>query len=133
LFGRGKEIEMITKVATVTVLVRDQDAAASFYIQKLGFEKRDDVGAADYRWLVVAPPGANTQIYLAKGGPGTLHEGERIGGQTGIMFECVDVRATYAELVGRGVRFRQEPTDLPYGVQAQLEDLDANVFLLQQA
>jgi hypothetical protein len=35
--------------------------------------------------------------------------------------------------VGRGVRFRQEPTDLPYGVQAQLEDLDANVFLLQQA
>jgi catechol 2,3-dioxygenase-like lactoylglutathione lyase family enzyme len=123
---------MIAKVATVTVLVRDQDAAAAFYVEKLGFEKRDDVGAADYRWLVVAPPGGQTQIYLAKGGPGTLHEGEPIGGQTGIMFESQDVHATYLELAGRGVRFPQVPTTLPYGIQAQLEDPDGNVFLLQQ-
>jgi catechol 2,3-dioxygenase-like lactoylglutathione lyase family enzyme len=124
---------VITKIATATILVRDQDVARQFYVDKLGFEVRDDAGAADYRWLVVAPPGAETQLYLAKGGPGSLHAGEGIGGQTGIMFECADVRATHAQLVVRGVQFRQPPTELAYGVQAQFEDPDGNIFFLQEA
>jgi len=124
---------VIEQIGIVTVCVRDQDQALDFYVGKLGFEKRDDAGGDAYRWLTVAPPGSQTQIYLAKAGPGELHIEDEIGGQTGIMLQTRDVETTYRELAVRGVNFPQPPTRLTYGVQAQLEDPDGNVFFLQES
>ena len=123
---------MIEQIGIVTVCVRDQDRALDFYVGKLGFEKRADAGGDGYRWLTVAPPGSHTQIYLAKAGPAELHLEEAIGGQTGIMLQARDVDTTYRELAARGVNFPQPPTRLGYGVQAQFEDEDGNVFFLQE-
>ena len=55
----------IAKVGTVVVPVSDQDRAIEFYVDKLGLEKRADVpfGGA-YRWVEVAPEGADTTIAI---------------------------------------------------------------------
>ena len=61
----------IDKVGTVILTVSDQDAAIAFYTKKLGFEKRTDVAMGDgYRWVEVAPAGAETTIAIVPPRPG---------------------------------------------------------------
>ncbi|MEE9199553.1 MAG: VOC family protein, partial [Dehalococcoidia bacterium] len=50
---------MITRLAHVTVIVRDQDEVLRWYTEKLGLEKRADDAStvSGFRWLTVAPKG----------------------------------------------------------------------------
>ena len=90
----------IEKIGTVIVTVTDQDRALSFYTEKLGFEKRTDVPVApDYRWVEVAPAGADTTIAVVPPRPGDPAG----NAQTGIALSSGDVDADHAELAGRGV------------------------------
>jgi catechol 2,3-dioxygenase-like lactoylglutathione lyase family enzyme len=74
--------------------VSDQDAALTFYTEKLGFEVRGDTrfGEHDeYRWLEVAPPGSQARLGLnppMAGQPG--------GGSIGV--EASDVLAEHKRL-----------------------------------
>jgi lactoylglutathione lyase len=55
----------ITDVRTVGIGVRDQEAAVSFYVDTLGFEKRLDAQISpEMRWIEVAPRGAATSLAL---------------------------------------------------------------------
>jgi predicted enzyme related to lactoylglutathione lyase len=46
------------------------------------------------------------------------------------VFSTVDCRKTYAELIEKGVKGTQAPTEQPYGVEATFEDLYGNTFAL---
>ena len=67
---------MITNLAIVTIFVRDQDEALSFYTEKLGLEKRsDNTFGPGIRWLTVAPAGQReVEIVLLK--PDEIMHGE---------------------------------------------------------
>lgn len=46
------------RIGLSSVLVDDQEKALVFYTEKLGFLKKTDIPAGEYRWLtVVAPDG----------------------------------------------------------------------------
>lgn len=61
----------ISKIANVMIPVADVDEAITFYTGPLGLEKRTDLPFGDqYRWVEVAPPGADTVIAIAPPGPG---------------------------------------------------------------
>src|SRR5437899_1057369 len=78
----------IDRVGTVIVTVTDQDAAVAFYTEKLGFEKRTDIPVSDdYRWVEVAPAGAETTIAVVPPRPGD----QAGGAQTGIALSSSDV------------------------------------------
>ncbi|HBY94278.1 MAG: VOC family protein [Ardenticatenaceae bacterium] len=121
---------MITRVRSVTVYVSDQDKALDFYVNKLGFEKLSDSRfGPEYRWIEVAPPGAETVVILAKG-YGDWSE-ERVGQFAGIVFEADDIQATYETLRDRGVHFTEPPERQPWGMmQAIFGDQDGNTFVL---
>ena len=88
-----------TKVGRVMVPVSDQDAAITFYTDKLGFSVVADVPFGDGdRWVEVAPPGGGTALALVP--PRGDFEAGRM---TGIAFESPDPRADHAELKGKGV------------------------------
>ena len=92
----------INKVANVVIPVADQDGAIEFYVEKLGFEKRVDLpfGGA-YRWVEVAPAGADTTIALA---PPPPDRPEAVGNrETGITLQTDDIEAYHGELNGAGV------------------------------
>ncbi len=90
----------VSKVANVIIPVVDQDRAVEFYTKKLGLEKRVELPfGADFRWIEVAPPGADTSIALCPPGPGLSPGGK----QTGISLQSDDVDAYHAELKARGV------------------------------
>jgi lactoylglutathione lyase len=115
---------MLTFVDFVVVHVRDQRAALSFYVDKLGFELRacaPGTLVAGY-WLTVGFPGARTTIALAQASADQKprrHE---------IMFRCDDLRQTYEELKAKGVDFTMH---FGGGFEwVQFIDPDGNEFLL---
>ena len=92
----------VGKIATVIIPVADQDAQIEFYTGKLGLEKRMDVPfGGQYRWVEVAPAGAETTIALAPPPPqGDTQVGKR---ETGISFHSEDIDGYHAELKSAGV------------------------------
>ena len=88
----------INDVRTVGIPVTDQERALSFYVDRLGFEKRLDAPfGTGQRWVEVAPPGAATSIALIG-----VRDG-RAGIDTQIRLTTEDAAATHAELRSRGV------------------------------
>jgi predicted enzyme related to lactoylglutathione lyase len=129
--GNDKEGFVIDRVSSVTVQVSNQDQALDFYTSKLGFTKQSDERfGEDFRWVTVMPPGAQTQIVLAKG---FAAEAAPIGKFTGIVFGAQDIQAVYEAYRSRGVTFTEPPTKQPWGgLQAQFTDQDGNGFVLVQ-
>lgn len=131
---------MITSLIRVTILVRDQDEALTFYTEKLGLQKRQDATfGPGMRWLTVAPEGQdNLEIVLQQphaamhGEANAQQMTEMIGRGTTWVFACDDCRATYAMLRERGVEFQSEPQEQPYGIEAVFIDLYGNSFSLLQ-
>jgi catechol 2,3-dioxygenase-like lactoylglutathione lyase family enzyme len=90
----------VAKVNTVVIPVAEQDKAIAFYVDTLGLEKRVDVPFGDYyRWVEVAPEGADTTIAICPPGP----NGQTGNKETGISLQVDDIDAYYAELKEAGV------------------------------
>ncbi|WP_218157174.1 VOC family protein [Saccharopolyspora shandongensis] len=123
---------VISHISQIGVYVTDQDAALSFYTEKLGFEVRKLQDGGDFKWIEVAPPGSPTTISLAtKDFP--VGTESKIGGFTDIAFETADIKALHETLSQRGVRFTVEPELQPYGKWfAAFVDQDDNEFFVFQ-
>ena len=112
------------------IYVLDQDQALDFYVGKLGLELQTDADLGSFRWVTVAVPG-NPDSQLVLSTPDMGHDEETAaeiralvakGGGTGVIFRTDDCRATYAELVAKGVEVTQEPTEHFYGIDCGLRD-----------
>lgn len=131
---------MITRLARVTIYVRDQEEALRFYTEQLGLEVRSDVQfGPGARWLTIAPIGqTDIEIVLQEPVPAMHGEvfaqkiTERVGQGTTWVFATDDCRADYETLKGRGVTFSSPPQEQPYGVEAVFQDLYGNSFSLLQ-
>jgi catechol 2,3-dioxygenase-like lactoylglutathione lyase family enzyme len=135
---------MLNRLAYTQVWVNDQDEALAFYTDKLGFEVREDVTVPElgnFRWLSVGLPGQDVGITLmAVPGPPVFEEETRQqilglmarGAYGGLFFQTDDCRASYEELRAKGVEFTQEPTEMPYGIDAGFRDPSGNHFRMAQ-
>ena len=129
---------MITKLTRMTIWVRNQEEAVSFYTEKLGFEKRaDNEFWSGRRWITVAPK-EQKELEILLEPIEWLEEDARkkseqvIGNQPIGVFETQDCRKTYEELVGKGVQSIFPPQEQMWGVEARLADLYGNQFSLLQ-
>jgi predicted enzyme related to lactoylglutathione lyase len=114
-------------LAVVSVNVNDIERARTFYVDALGFEvRRDEPMPEGKRWIMLAPPNAQTSIALIHGiGNWTP---EAVGGETGHSFEVDDVFTAHANFVQRGVEFTAEPRNEYFGGWAQFKDTEGNIF-----
>ena len=125
----SKTATQIAKVGVVVVPVSDTDRAIEFYVDKLGFEKRVDVPFGnDYRWVEVAPAGADTTIAICPPPPG--HEAGNA--QTGIGLHTDDIEAVHADLKTKGVDVDAEVSRMgdPVPPLFWLRDPDNNVLMV---
>jgi catechol 2,3-dioxygenase-like lactoylglutathione lyase family enzyme len=89
----------ITDVRTVGIGVRDQEAAVSFFVDTLGFEKRLDAHISpEMRWIEVAPRGAATSLALTLAQKPTA-----VTTDTGIRYIVPDVDSEHAAMRESGV------------------------------
>ena len=119
----------ISKVANVVIPVDDVDKAIDFYTGPLGLEKRTDIPfGGQYRWVEVAPAGADTVIAIAPPGP----EGKAGGRETGISLQTDDVDAFHAQLKAAGVDVDAEVSRMgdPVPPMFWLRDPEGNVLLV---
>jgi catechol 2,3-dioxygenase-like lactoylglutathione lyase family enzyme len=124
-----KESTMIEGVQIVPVPVSDQDRAKAFYTDTLGFELRtENTFAEGMRWIEVVPKGSATSLSLV-----TWFEAMPPGSLQGLVFAVDDVRATYDELLARGVSFDFAPRKMPGGLQAVFRDPDGNGFVIAES
>lgn len=143
---------MITRFSHTTLYVNDQDKAYNFYVNILGFKVHTDATMPNgFRWLTVtAPEDPNLEIVLMP----ALHESMKKSDtmpegldeeslqafkvllDKGILGAGVmntnDCRATYEELSAKGVKFRGEPREQFYGIEAVMYDGCGNWFSLTQ-
>ncbi len=119
----------LSKVANVVIPVTDVDRAIAFYTGPLGLELRSDTPFGDqYRWVEVAPAGAETVIAISPPGPS-----DQAGGrQTGISLQTDDIDATHAHLRAAGVDADAEITRFgsPVPPMFWLRDPEGNVLLV---
>lgn len=137
---------MITRLNVTSIYVLDKEEALDFYVNKLGFEKGNDVKQGDYRWLTIKVPGGakgeSTEVSLEQPGPplhdeataSQLRELITKGALGGLVLITDDARALYETLKERGVTdFTQEPTEHFYGTDMGVRDPFGNpIRILQQ-
>jgi catechol 2,3-dioxygenase-like lactoylglutathione lyase family enzyme len=134
---------LLKQLNNVSVWVHDQDEALAFYTEKLGLEVREDVTVPEmgnFRWLTVGLPG-QSDIALALMAIPPVFEKETQdqlralmakGVVSGLFFSTDDCQASYEELKSRGVEFKQEPTEQPYGIDASFRDPSGNEIRMAQ-
>lgn len=121
---------MMSRIATIALLVRDYDEAIGFYRDALGFLLVADTPLGDgKRWVVVAPEGGKGAALLlaeAADAAQAARVGDQTGGRVGFFLETDDFGRDHARFSAAGVRFLEAPRHEPYGSVAVFEDLYGN-------
>jgi uncharacterized glyoxalase superfamily protein PhnB len=126
---------MISRLHSASFVVSDQEVALDFYVGTLGWEKRIDQPMGETRFITVAPMGSTAELALTDprmmanaGG-----DGVKPGMNLGINFVCKDVKATWDEMMAKGVSFPMPPMEMPWGaLGAHFQDPDGNIFFLTE-
>lgn len=108
---------MPVRIAHLSLLVPDYDEALAFFA-RIGFECREDTDlGGGKRWVRIAPPGAQTEILLARaiGDRQAASIGEQGGGRVWLFLETEDFARDYQRLQTAGVTFEGDPREEPYG------------------
>jgi catechol 2,3-dioxygenase-like lactoylglutathione lyase family enzyme len=121
------------KINLASVLVDDQDKALRFYTEILGFLKKTDVPVGQARWLTVVSPDApdGTELLLEPDGHPAAKPFKQALVDDGIpytSFAVDNVEAEYDRLRAQGVRFTQEPLEMPAVTTAVLDDTCGNLI-----
>ena len=125
------------QIKLTTVFVDDQNKALKFYTEVLGFVKKADVTAYNFRWLTVVSPEEpeGTQLQL---GPNdnpaakTYQEAIYKQGIPAAMFFVDDVEKEYQRLKELEVKFTTEPTKTPGSTIVVFDDTCGNLIQLTQ-
>ncbi|MDW7733159.1 MAG: VOC family protein, partial [Methanolobus sp.] len=108
-----------------------------FYTEMLGFVKKSDITAEEYRWLtVVSPDDKNgTELLLEPNDnpvAQTYQKGIFEQGIPATSFGVEDIRAEYEKLKELGVKFTMEPTKvMPQVTIAVFDDTCGNLIQIQ--
>lgn len=102
-------------IIVTSLFVDDQDKALKFYTDVLGFVKKHDVPAGNFRWItVVSKDNENgTELVLEPNDNQAAQDYQNSLLQQGIpatMFGVNDIGKEYERLKSHGVEFTMEPT-----------------------
>jgi predicted enzyme related to lactoylglutathione lyase len=127
---------MDARITQFTLVVENQAEALAFYTSKVGFEKKTDfTPPGGYRWVTVGPKGQDLELALFQVGtpdPNHWSSDWHPGRGPPIILRVDDCRRAFADLKARGVEFRQELKEYPWGVSATFSDPDGNLFSINQ-
>jgi catechol 2,3-dioxygenase-like lactoylglutathione lyase family enzyme len=121
------------RINLASVLVDDQQKALRFYTEVLGFVKKTDVPLGGHSWLTVVSPDEpdGVELVLEPDEHPAAKPFKRALVEDGIPFTSFavdDVQKEYERLVGLGVRFTQQPTQMGPVTTAVLDDTCGNLI-----
>ncbi len=121
------------KIKLTSVFVDDQKKALEFYTKVLGFTKKSDITAGNYRWLTVVSPdekGGTELVLEPNDNPAarTYQESIHKQGIPAKMFFVDDIQKEYQKLKSLGVKFTKEPTRTTGSTIAIFDDTCGNLI-----
>lgn len=125
------------KIKLCSILVNDQEKALEFYTGKLGFVKKTEIPAGDYKWLTVVSPEGPEDIELVLE-PGvsdlakTYQEGLYNKGIPFTAFAVDDIQKEYEKLKSMGVIFTSQPDNAGGVALAVFDDTCGNLIQIYQ-
>ncbi len=118
----------ITSVKLFSIPVSNQDQAREFYVDKVGFElKNDRLMDPQRRWIEVGPKGAKTSITLV-----TWFGDMTAGSVKGVVLQSDDLEEDVSMLRQKGIQFEGETQYKTEGLFVTFKDPDGNGLILQQ-
>ncbi|WP_282943401.1 VOC family protein [Paenibacillus sp. RC67] len=125
------------KIHLTSVFVDDQEKALTFYTEVLGFVKKMDMPAGEFRWLTVVSPEGSDDIQLIlepNNNPAALTYQKAIFDQgiAATSFAVEDVHQEYERMKKLGVAFTIEPTSMGPITMAVFNDTCGNLIQLTQ-
>jgi predicted enzyme related to lactoylglutathione lyase len=125
------------KVIVTSIFVQDQDKALEFYTEKLGFIKKEDVPAGEYRWITVVSPEDRdgTEILLEPNEHPAAKEYQKkllADGIPATMFGVEDIHKEYLRLLEKDVQFTMKPTEMGNVTMAVFDDTCGNLIQIIQ-
>jgi catechol 2,3-dioxygenase-like lactoylglutathione lyase family enzyme len=120
---------MFTKIAVLSIPVKDQQVAQSFYPEILGCKVIADMPFGSdgvTRWIQLKLPGVETALTLV-----TWFPHMQPGSIQGIVLATEDIAKAHAALKNRGLAI-SDINQQPYGQEAPFSDPDGNGWVLQQ-
>ena len=125
------------KIQLTSVFVDDQDKALRFYVEVLGFVKKQDFPVGKFRWITVVSPEGPDDIELVlepNDNPGAKAYQKALYQQRipHTAFAVEDVQKEYERLTQLGVEFTLEPTEAGPVIRAIFDDTCSNLIQLYQ-
>ena len=125
------------KVVVTSVMVDDQEKAAKFYTDVLGFVIKTDIPLGRFKWLTVVSPEQNNGVEIllepmefppAK----TFQKALFDAGIPWTSFGVDDIEKEYEKLEKKGVKFKSKPTSMGSVKIAVFEDTCGNLIQMAQ-
>lgn len=125
------------KIKLTGVFVDDQDKALTFYVDVLGFIKKEDVPVGEFKWLTVVSPEGPDDIELLlepneNPAAKTYQQAIFDQGIPAAAFAVDDIHQEYERLKEQGVEFSIEPTESGPVILAIFNDTCGNLIQLYQ-
>ncbi len=123
---------MKQSIGHIALVVRGYDEAIDFYVNTLGFSLIEDrfVPEQNKRWVLVAPPGSETSLLLARATNAEQAQfiGNQSGGRVFLFLHTDDFWRDFKLYSARGVEFARAPVKESYGTVAVFKDLYGNFW-----
>ena len=121
------------RINVTSVYVDDQDKALAFYTDVLGFVKKTEFPAGEFRWLTVVSPEDPDGVELVlepdeHPAAKTFKQALAEDGMPFTSFAVADVKAEHERLTALGVRFTQDPLDVGPVWTAVFDDTCGNLI-----
>ncbi len=126
------------RINLTSIHVDDQEKAAAFYTEVLGFVKKQDFPVGQFKWLTVVSPEEpdGVELLLEPNDNPAARSYQQALFEQGIphaAFAVEDIQQEYERLKGLGVVFAMEPVRAGPVIQAMLEDTCGNLIQIYQA
>ncbi|MFC5464055.1 VOC family protein [Lederbergia graminis] len=120
-------------IIVTSIFVDDQDKALNFYTETLGFVKKHDVPAGEFRWITLVSPDnqEGTELLLEPNDNPAASDYQSKLMEQGIpatMFGVEDVQKEYDRLLKHDVKFTMEPTKMGNNTIAVFDDTCGNLI-----
>ena len=125
------------RIKLTSLMVDDQDKALNFYTNVLGFRKKHEFPAGEYRWLTVVSAEGPADIELSlepNANPAAKAFQKAMFDQKIALaaFEVQNIEKEYERLSSLGVVFTTKPTQIGPVTMAVLSDTCGNLIQLYQ-
>lgn len=125
------------KIIVTSIFVDDQDKALKFYTETLGFLKKYDLPAGEFRWISLVSPDnpEGTELILEPNDNPAAKDFQKCLFEQGIpvtMFGVDDIEKEYERLSNLGVKFTMPPTKMGNVTIAVFDDTCGNLIQMIQ-